>query len=106
MSGRQPPEVACCTACISKDHSTFLPASSGAITWSQTCGLVHSNSFTVPTLVMVLSGSNMAKEWCARADPANKDAAIAATADTQSFMEGPPKAHDLANGLIIIVGEQ
>ena len=47
---------------LSSDHSTCLPVSSGAMMCSQTCGLVHSNSLTVPALVMVLSGSNIAKE--------------------------------------------
>src|SRR5438270_9478607 len=88
VSGRQPPELACAVACISNDHSTAFPLVSAAMTCSHTCGLVHSNSLTTPETVIVFSGSNMAKEWCATTGPAISDSA-AAVANRCTFMGSP-----------------
>jgi hypothetical protein len=46
----------------STDHWTGLPSLSATIRWIQLCGLVHWNSLTVPSTVIVFSASNIAKE--------------------------------------------
>ncbi len=61
------------------EYSTSLPvAGSFTTSWIQLCGLVHWNSFTVPSRVTFFWLSNIAKEWWAEAGAA----AVSETAAT------------------------
>src|SRR6187551_343412 len=62
------------------------------------CGLVHWNSVTVPSSVMTLRWSNIAKLWCASAGAATSSAAPAARASL--FVIG----HSLDRALSALLG--
>src|ERR1022692_4211161 len=53
-------------------HLSVPPFSFGTSSSIQLWGLVHSNSLTTPTRVVSFERSNIAKEWCAEAEPATK----------------------------------
>src|SRR5438477_6075363 len=72
---------------ISMAHSALLP-SAATFNTIQACGLVHWNSFTVPSSWTILRASNMANEWCAAAGIAEAaTAAIPAKASVLYDME-------------------
>src|SRR6266567_3025883 len=61
----------------SKPQSVSVPLSSATRTYSHECGFTYSNSCTIPVRVTTLSRSNIAAEWCERADmvPSTRTAA-------------------------------
>src|SRR5262249_34489248 len=77
----------------SKPQSVVVLSSLVTVTHSQECGLVYSNSLTTPLRVMVLTGSNMAPEWCAPAAmhrPARTPAATALFTISCRVISFPP----------------
>src|SRR4051812_33916404 len=64
--GRQPCRAKPVGPFISMAHSARL-ASFLTFKTIQACGLVHWNSFTVPSSWTILRASNIANEWCAAA---------------------------------------